>query len=145
MASILSVDKVREYISDYPEKNLLLDDKEFSDTFIELCMDLAISEYNSMTPKTGMTDASFPSKSLLMMGTLWQMFLGRSALMARNHLTYSDGGLQIPIEEKYELYASLANSFGNQFTTTAAKLKASLNMESGWGSVSSDEAMFPIW
>jgi hypothetical protein len=65
--------------------------------------------------------------------------------MARNHLSYSDGGLQIPIEEKYELYASLANSFGNQFTTTAAKLKASLNMESGWGSVSSDEAMFPIW
>ena len=65
--------------------------------------------------------------------------------MARNQLSYSDGGLQIPIEEKYELYLSLANSFGTQFSTTAARLKASLNMESGWGEVRSDEAMFPIW
>lgn len=145
MASILTVDQVREYISDYPSENLLLDKQEFSDTFIELSMDLAVSEYNLVTPRSNYSEESFPSKSLLMLGTLWQMYMGRSALMARNHMSYTDGGLQIPIEEKFELYRNLADSYGAQFQAASAKLKASMNMESGWGEVRSDEAMFPIW
>jgi hypothetical protein len=145
MASVLSTEKVREFISDYAENNLLLDKQEFTDTFIELSMELAVSEYNSMSPRSYFTEETFPSKSLLMLGTLWQMYTGKAALMARNHLSYSDGGLQIPIEEKFELYRNLADSYANQFQTTAARLKASMNMENGWGEVRSDEAMFPIW
>lgn len=145
MPSILSVEKVREFISDYPEANLLLDKEEFSNTFIELSMELAVSEYNAMSPRTSVTEENFPSKSLLLLGTLWQMYTGRVSLMARNHLSYSDGGLQIPVEEKFELYRNLADSYGSQFQATGAKLKASLNMESGWGEVRSDEAMFPVW
>lgn len=146
MATILSADEVREYLSDYPDSNLLLDREEFSDTFIELCIGLALSEFNAMPPRTIFTnDELFPSKSLLLLGTCWQMFQGRSAMMARNHLTYSDGGLQIPVEEKYELYVGLASSFKNAFDSAAAKLKVHMNMEQGWGAVSSDEANFPIW
>jgi len=145
MSSILTADQVREYISDYPEANLLLDKSEFSNTFIELCMDLAVSEFNSLTPRSGFGQDNFPSKSLLMLGTLWQMFLGRSALMARNNLSYSDGGLQIPIEEKYELYAGLANTYRAQFMETALRLKVAQNMEAGWGQVRSDESNFPQW
>jgi hypothetical protein len=87
----------------------------------------------------------FPSKHVMLLGTLWQMYSGRAALMARNQLSYTDGGLQIPVEEKYELYMNLANTFGTQFKEEAQKLKISINMESGWGEVRSDEAAFPIW
>jgi hypothetical protein len=73
------------------------------------------------------------------------MYLGKATLLARNTMQYSDGGLQIPVEERAELYLGLANSFRSQFTETAKALKIQLNMESGWGSVSSDEAMFPVW
>jgi len=145
MSGVLTSDQVREFISDYPEANLLLDKAEFSNTFIELCMDLAVSEYNSLTPKTGFSLGNFPSKSLLMLGTLWQMFLGRSALTARNHLSYSDGGLQIAIEEKYELNRNLADTYRAQFMETAMRLKVSQNMEAGWGQVRSDESNFPNW
>lgn len=145
MAGTLTADQVREYISDYPEANLLLDKEEFSNTFIELCMDLAVSEYNALSPRTNNTLGNMPSKSVALLGTLWQMFLGRSALMARNHLSYSDGGLQIPIEEKYELYKNLADNFKAQFTETASRLKVAINMEAGWGEVRSDESTFPIW
>lgn len=145
MAAILSPEKVREFISDYPDKNLLLDEQEFSNTFISLCMELATSEFNSISPKTNYNEENFPSKSLMMLGTLWQMYLGKSALMARNHLSYTDGGLQIPIEEKFELYRNLADSYGAQFQSGAVRLKTAINMESGWGEVRSDEAMFPIW
>lgn len=145
MAGTLTADQVREYISDYPESNLLLDKEEFSNTFIELCMDLAVSEFNVLTPRSAFNLDNFPSKSLLLLGTLWQMFLGRSALMARNNLTYTDGGLQIPVEEKYELYKNLADTYRAQFLETANKLKVSQNMEAGWGQVRSDESNFPMW
>lgn len=145
MATVLLPEEVRAYIQDYPEQNLLLDREEFSDVGITLAIDLAMAEYNSIPPRSLFNATNFPSKSILLYGTLWQLFLGRAALAARNNLSYSDGGLSIPVEEKYELYMSLANTFQAMFKDSSAKLKASMNMESGWGSVSSDEAYFPIW
>lgn len=145
MANLLSPDEVREYLSDYPESNLLLDKEEFGDTFISLCMELALSEYNSIPPTTSLDMLMFPSKSILLFGTCWQMFQGRSAMMARNQLSYSDGGLQIPVEEKYELYSNLAATFRALFSEASVKLKLSTNMEGGWSSVSSEAAFFPLW
>ena len=146
MAAPLTADEVREYLQDYDAQNLLLDKEEFSDTYIELCMDLAASEYNSIPPVAiGSSLENFPSKALLLYGTCWMMFQGRAALAARNNLTYSDGGLQIPVEEKFELYNQLASSFQAIFQSSAQKFKASVNMESGWGCVFSDERNFPLW
>lgn len=145
MASILSVEEVKEFISDNPESNLLLDEDEFSYTFIMLCMDLAADSYNSLSPMTRFNVGNFPSKSLLLLGTLYHMFSGAMAKMARNQLSYTDGGLQIPVEEKYELYKNLADTYGLQFNTNASRLKTSMNMEAGWGEIRSDEATFPLW
>lgn len=145
MAGSLTTIQVREFLQDYPESNLLLDKEEFSNTYIELCMELAVSEYNVLTPRTNVSLSNFPSMSLLLLGTVWQMYLGRATLMARNHLTYTDGGLQIPVEEKYELYMNIANNFGQRFSETAQKLKINVNMEGGWGEIRSDESNFPLW
>jgi hypothetical protein len=146
MASPLTAQEVREYLQDYPDQNLLLDAQEFGDTFIELNMSLAADEYNATPPVAIRTTLdNFPSKSLLLYGTLWMMFQGRAALAARNNLTYSDGGLQIPVEEKYELYNQLAGTFRDLFMATAQKVKVSINMECGWGSTFSDERNWPLW
>lgn len=143
--AILSVDEVRDYVTDYPEANLLLDNEQFSNSFIQLCMSLAVDEFNNMPPRSGWTLDTFTFKNILLQGTLWQMFQGKSALAARNTLSYTDGGLQVPVEEKYELYSALAATHKAIFTDSASRLKIHLNMESGWGSVISDESMFPIW
>ena len=145
MAAVLTPEEVREYLSDYPDTNLLLDKEEFSDTFIELAMDLAISDFNAMPPRGVTTINDFPSKGVLLYGTCWQMYQGRAALMARNHLTYTDGGLQIPVEEKFELYMSLASNFRALYAESARALKNHINLESGWGRVVSDEYMFPMY
>lgn len=145
MASILKPEEVRLYLSDFPEANLLLDAEDFSDPYIVLSMELAADEYNALPPRSNLTPDNFVSKSLLLQGTLWKMFAGKSALAARNTMNYSDGGLVIPIEEKFELYMGLANTFKQEFIDAATKLKISLNMESGWGIVRSDESNFPLW
>lgn len=145
MAIILTADDVREYLQDYPEANVLLDSEEFSDTYINLCMKLAVSEFNNMAPVTTFDMGNFPYLSLLMSGTCWQMFQGRAALKARNDLQYSDGGLTVPVEEKYQLYTNIAQNFRDIFVSSAQKLKIQLNMESGWSFVFGDEASFPLW
>lgn len=142
---VLTVLEVREFVSDYAPNNFLIEGEEFSDTFINLCIDMAISEFNTLTPTTAFTELTFPSKALLLNGTLWKMYEGKASLLARNTMNYSDGGLQIPIEERAELYKSLASDFYNKFMTGASRLKIQQNMDEGWGSVSSDAYLTPLW
>lgn len=142
---MLTVEEVREYITDYPDVNLLLDKEEFSDSFITLCMGFGVESFNSISPRTRYTESNFPGKEVHLLGTLYHMYNGRAAQMARNNLSYTDGGLQIPVEEKYELYSRLAANFQAQFLEVAGKLKITINMEQGWGEIRSDQAMIPLW
>jgi hypothetical protein len=142
---VLTIRQVREYVSDYAPNNTLIDGVEFSDTYISLCMDLAIDSYNMMSPMTAYNQATFPSSGVLLLGTLWKMFGGKAALYARNRLDYSDGGLQVSLESRIQDYNALASQFQTQFTTAAQALKVNINMAEGYGSVSSDYSMFPLW
>ncbi len=137
--------EVRTYIHDFADQNHLIDGEEFSDEAIELAMRMAVGDYNLMPPLERLEPKQFPSITLLMYGTLAHLFLGKAAHLARNTMSYSDGGLQIPIEERAELYLTLGNQYLAQFRETAVKLKAQLNMEAGWGSVRSDYSNLPIW
>jgi hypothetical protein len=145
MPQVLTPQEVREYTSDYAVNNYLIEGEEMTDTFIELCMTFAADSFNVIPPKGNIGVQNFPSKVLLLYGTLWHAYDGKALLLARNTMQYSDGGLQIPIEERAELYRSLAANFQQQFMESATKLKIQLNMESGWGHVSSDLAIMPIW
>jgi hypothetical protein len=142
---LLSVDEVREFVSDYAPNNYLIEGEEFTPTYVALCRDLAVDSYNEIPPLSSYNLTNFPSKSMLLYATLWKMYDGKAALLARNTMSYSDGGLQIPIEERMELYMSLAQNYRTQFMDSAQKLKIHLNMESGWSEVRSDEASFPLY
>lgn len=144
-SQILTVLEVREYISDFAPNNYLIAGEEMTDTFISLCMTLAVEEFNSIAPLTQYNEATMPSKAVMLNGTLWKMYDGKSTLLARNTMAYSDGGLQIPLEERYEIYSNLAKGFAQQFKDSAIRLKTNLNMEDGWDSISSDYSHFPLW
>jgi hypothetical protein len=142
---VLTPQEVREYTSDYKVNNYLIDGEEMTDTYISLCMTFAVDSFNSIPPIGNMGLQNFPSKAILLWGTLWHAYLGKALLLARNTMEYSDGGLQIPIEERAQLYQGLAAGFQTQFEESAKSLKIQLNMESGWGEVRSDLAVMPIW
>lgn len=142
---LLTVLEVREFVSDYAANNHLLDGEEFSDTFITLCRSLAVDEWNTIPPFSRNDLTNFPSKSVLLYGTLWKMYDGKAALLARNTMSFSDGGIQIPVEERMQLYQALSQQYQSSFMATASALKKQLNMQSGWGGVSSDESSFPLW
>lgn len=142
---VLTPEEVREHISDKVESNHLLDGEEFSNTRIDLAMTLAIDRFNMIPPISSANIYMFPSKQILLYGTLALLFEGQSALLARNTMSYSDGGITIPVEERMALYQSLAAMYGQAFQESARGLKIQRNIEDGWGGVSSDYANFPTW
>jgi len=66
-------------------------------------------------------------------------------MAARNQMSYSDGGVSLPIEERFQLYQSLAAQYGQQFSDLSKQWKIQYNMEAGWGGVGSDFQTFPMW
>ena len=140
---MITPDQVRLYIRDQIEYNRLLDELEFTDERIVFARDMALDMYNVMSPVTSYSLPEFPNRYLLLIGTLHNLFQGEAAMAARNQMSYSDGGLTIPIEERFEYYMNLANLYGAQFKEAAQQLKIHKNIEDGWGSVGSDFARFP--
>jgi len=142
---ILTYQEVREHILDKVEKNYLIDGEEVSDTQISLAMDMVVSEWNS-TPPTDMYNVqNFPFKHVMLYGVLAKVYMGLSALAARNQLSYSDGGISIPLEERMQLYQAMAGMYKAEYVDATQRIKISNNIDQGWGSLSSDYARFPIW
>lgn len=141
--ALISPDYVRTYIRDAIPYNRLLDELEFTDERIAQAKELALDFYNVMSPVTGYTEDQFPSKALLLLGTLWHLFNGEAAMAARNEMSYQDGGLTIPIEERFQYYTALATAYQTQFNQAAQQLKIHQNLESAWGEVRSDWSYFP--
>lgn len=142
---VLTPEEVQVYLQDMPEKNHLLDGTEFNPTQVMLSIELAISEFNMLSPISSFDLNNFPSKAILLNGTLSKLYAGQAALLARNTMSYSDGGLQIPVEERYQMYIDLAARYASEFLRASQAYKINVNMEAGWGGVESDYSRFPAW
>ena len=141
----ITPDFVRTFIRDNTEYNKLIEDIQFSDERISLCRQLAISKFNVMTPLSNYNQANFPNQYLLLYGTLACLFAGECAAVARNELNYQDGGLQVPLEERFQYYSALAASYEGTFQTMSQQYKIQINLEEGYGQVASDYAFLPAW
>lgn len=144
MATI-TTQEIRDYLADSPENNHLIDGLEFTDARINMAKRLAVDSYNTLPPVRLKTTADAISDTLMLYGALWHLYTGQTALAARNQMSYSDGGLTIPVEERYQFYVQMSQMYEQQFKTMAKEAKISSNMENAWGEVVTDYASFPIW
>ena len=142
---ILTPQEVREFVLDKVEKNYLIEGEELSDTQINIAMEMTVSDWNSTPPTAAVGVSNFPYKHILMYGTLYRCFMGLAALMARNNFGFSDGGVSIPLEERFQLYQALSGMYQAEYQSSMAKIKININIEEGWGQMGSDYARFPIW
>lgn len=155
MAVQLTPEKIRLYIKDRVDVNYLLENEtQFTDERINNAMELALDQINLVPPITGYTDMSLlpaATRYLMVLGTLAHLYYGEAGLAARNQFSYSDGGLTVPLEERFQYWMTLAQQMSNEFQTAvkqwkvAANLDGSLNGNSSWGEVRSDFSNFPTW
>lgn len=137
---ILTVDQVRRFMRDYPNKNILLDDVEFSQADVNQGIRMVTSVYNVMTPISQITPESWPqgSEYLLLLGTAAYLMKSAAFLQVRNQATYQDGDIApIGIDDKFPLYMNFAQMLQQEWDALAKSYKTQLNLESAYGSLSS--------
>ncbi len=130
---------VREFMRDFPELNRLIQGQEHSNRLIAWAVIDSLDDFNSTPPLTGYGLTNFPSKSLLVRGTVISLLESVGLLMTRNHLTFSDGGIQVGISDKTPLIQAWIQIFTNKYEQKKKELKIALNIENGWGGGVSSE------
>jgi hypothetical protein len=131
--------KIRTYIRDSAALNALLDGKETSDTEMELCLELALDDFNTSPPLIGnFTLENHPSQSLILVATIYWILQSAGILQSRNQLEYSSGGITVRTSDKTPLYQSWIAIFMQSYEAKKANLKKSLNAEQAYGGISSE-------
>ncbi len=127
------VSTVRGYLRDYPELNRLISGQEHSDRQILWAIQDALEDFNTTPPMTSFGLDSFPSKHLLLRGTVINLLESVGLLMTRNHLTFSDGGIQVGVSDKTPLIQAWLQLFTAKYESKKERLKVAINIEEGWG------------
>jgi hypothetical protein len=138
----VTVDDIRMYIKDFSDRNRLLQASEFSDDRIRLCMEMALDDFNTIPIQTAFTLDGFPSRTILLLGTIAHMYKGEKIFQARNNLTYNDGGISVNDTDKAAVYEKIGDQFMQEFETKTRWWKREFNLAQGWGGFGSEYAGF---
>jgi len=127
------IQTVRLYLRDYADLNRLIKGEEHSDRMIAWAILDAIDDFNKTGHLTSYTLTNFPSPSLLLRGTVINLLESVGLLQTRNHLTFSDGGIQVGVSDKTPLIQAWIQLLQNKYEEKKMKLKIVLNIEGAWG------------
>lgn len=137
--------QTRLYMRDFPELNRLVAGEESSDRMIAFAAMEALSDFNSEPPHLGFyTFDMFVSKGWvhpLRLGTINELLHMVGLLQTRNHLPFSDGGLNVAVSDKTPLLQSWIQLFGAKWENWKQKTKIAQNIAgilTGAGGVSSE-------
>jgi hypothetical protein len=127
------VNQVRLFTRDYAELNRLIAGVESSNRQIVWAVMDALDDFNTSPPFTRFGIGTFPSRSLLIRATVISLLQSVGLLQTRNHLSFSDGGIQVGINDKTPFIQSWLQLFQNGYEQKKEKLKVAYNIESAWG------------
>lgn len=139
-AGSVTSDEVRRFMRDYPNKNILLDDVEFSQEDVDQAIVFVTSAYNAMTPISNIDPTGWPAflRYLQLLGIAWYLIRSASFLQLRNQATYQDGDIApIGVDDKFPLYMSLWQSLKAEWDQAVKDAKIQMNLEAGYGGLSS--------
>jgi hypothetical protein len=127
------VNQIRSFIRDYPQLNRLIAGEESSNRQIMWAILDALDDYNTTPPFTRHTLWNFPSRSLLVRATVITLLESVGLLQTRNHLQFSDGGIQVGVSDKTPFIQSWIQLFRNVYEEKKTRIKVAYNIESAWG------------
>jgi hypothetical protein len=136
----ITKDQVRMFMRDRADRNILLDEVQFTDEELNAAIEMAASMYNCITPQTYYTPSSWPSHLawLLLLGTCRYLMLSEAFLQIRNQATYQDGDIApIGVDDKQAAYAQLAQLLKAEWDQHAHAVKIQNNMEGCYDSLGS--------
>jgi hypothetical protein len=134
----VTAEDVKDFLRDYPEENFLTDEEDFSPALIEKAISFVVNDFNTITVITSFTAASFPFRNVLLLGVCAWLLKSEAIKQVRNHLSYSVAGIQVDDKNKGAEYSALAQQFQGEYEAKARSVKNQLNLDEGWGQISSE-------
>ena len=141
--NFVTVDHVRRFMRDYPDKNKLLDTVEFTDEELNQALEFVTSRYNALTPSSNMTSSQWPQHMQYALLQAISGYLLRSMAFSqlRNQVTYQDGDIApIGVDDKFPLYMQFAQYMEDSAQQTLQQLKIQRNLEGMYGGFGSGYA-----
>lgn len=125
---------LRMFMRDYPELNRLIEGVESDNRFLAWAIMDTIADYNETPPwVTQYTVDTFPYPHMLIRGAAASVLQSVGLLQSRNHLTFSDGGMQVGISDKSQLVMAWSQMFTASYEGKKTRTKVAENIEMGWG------------
>jgi hypothetical protein len=138
--TVVSRDQVRMFMRDRADRNILLDDVQFSDQELNLALDMTASAFNAVTPQSSLTASSWPPnlQYVLLLGTVRFLLMSESFNQIKNMATVQDGDVSpIGIDDKQAMYAALAQQLRSEWDELVRGIKTQLNMEGAYNTLGS--------
>jgi hypothetical protein len=126
---VVTPDQVREFMRDFPDKNILVDGVEFADNDIERAIRMTISMGNAIARPTSYSVTSFPNDYVLLQGVCSYLLKSEGIRQLRNEAMFQDGNIQpVGLDNKQQAYAALASQYLQEFTQMLTAIKIQDNM-----------------
>lgn len=135
---IITRDQVRMFIRDRADKNILLDDVQFTDTELNGAIEMTVSNFNAITPVSSFVAMNFPNMYVLLIGTARYLMRSETFLQARNQASYQDGDIApIGIDDKAALFSQIAQELKAEWDELTRGMKTQANMEGAYKTLGS--------
>jgi len=130
------VQEIRAYMRDYPELNRLTDGEENSDRMIVWAVIDTLEDFNSTPPPISLPFNQIP-KSILRYGVVTTLLESVMLLSARNHLAYSDGGINVNLD-RTPLLMQMQQMMRQTYDMKKKEYKIAKNIEGAYASSPSE-------
>lgn len=127
------VQMVRLYLRDFPELNRLIAGEETSDRMIAWCVLDALSNFNGTPPITtySLDDLLARGQQHLMLRITVECVIESVGLLqTRNHINYSDGGINVGVNDKTPLLMNWLQYFRAYTEQLKKQVKVAFNINS---------------
>ena len=127
---------VRAYMRDYPELNRLVRGEESTDRQIAWAVLDAIYDFNGTPPITTHSLSTLlqtQQHSLLLRMVTVTLLESVGLLQTRNHLNYSDGGINVGVNDKTPLIMQWLSYYKATTEQMKQRVKVAMNIESIMG------------
>ena len=131
------VQMVRLYLRDFPELNRLIAGEETTDRMIAWCVLDALSNFNGTPPITQYSLDELLAKQqqhLMLRITVECVIESVGLLQTRNHINYSDGGINVGVNDKTPLLMNWLQYFRAYTEQLKKQVKVAFNINSILGS-----------
>ncbi len=126
------VQMVRLYMRDFEELNRLIAGEESTDRMIAWAVLDALSNFNGSPHFTDLTLDDLLAKNqahLILRMTVEALIESVGLLQTRNHINYSDGGLNVGVNDKTPLLMGWLKYYRSYTEQLKTRVKVALNME----------------